>query len=283
MIQRKNYNINLAWLFVGAFTGLIFAGYGIFTGVNNSQSVGVEVAAVVNETTISRETYLRALDRFNTDTKDELNTIDREWVLQRLIEEELLVQRGLALGMLDTDNDVRGSIVRALIASINNEVAAIQPSDDERVEYYHSHQERFTYPSAIAVKAWTTETENDALSLQVAIQEDKVVSNRKNTRLLKNIPQGLLTMNKLREYIGPTLVSLIKTNPEKKTVINFSQGRWYLVEIIQRKESITQPYDQIKYQVINEYMRFKADEKLRKYINNLKESATIKLSEINDQ
>ena len=283
MIQRKNYNINLVWLFVGAFTGLIFAGYGIFTGVNNSQSVGVEVAAVVNETTISRETYLRALDRFNTDTKDELNTIDREWVLQRLIEEELLVQRGLALGMLDTDNDVRGSIVRALIASINNEVAAIQPSDDELVEYYHSHQERFTYPSAIAVKAWTTETENDALSLQVAIQEDKVVSNRKNTRLLKNIPQGLLTMNKLREYIGPTLVSLIKTNPEKKTVINFSQGRWYLVEIIQRKESITQPYDQIKYQVINEYMRFKADEKLRKYINNLKESATIKLSEINDQ
>ena len=89
-------------------------------------------------------------------------------------------------------------------------------------------------------------------------------------------------MNKLREYIGPTLVTLVASNPEQKTVVNFSQGRWYVVEIVQRKESITQPFDEIKYQVINEYMRYRADEQLRQYINNLKESATIKLNKIND-
>ena len=72
------------------------------------------------------------------------------------------------------------------------------------------------------------------------------------------------------------------SNPEQKTVVNFSQGRWYVVEIVQRKESITQPFDEIKYQVINEYMRYRADEQLRQYINNLKESATIKLNKIND-
>ena len=282
MMRSKNYNTNLVWLFVGAFIGLIFAGYGIFTEINSDQLEGSEVAAVVNEAKISKETYLQALDRFNTDTKDELSTIDREWVLQRLIEEELLVQRGLALGILDTDNDVRGAIVRALIASINNEVAAIQPSDDELVEYYNSHQERFTYPGAIAVKVWITATENDALSIKIAIQENKVIPEKKNTRLLKNIPQGLLTMNKLREYIGPTLVTLVASNPEQKTVVNFSQGRWYVVEIVQRKESITQPFNEIKYQVINEYMRYRADEQLRQYINNLKESATIKLNKIND-
>ena len=89
-------------------------------------------------------------------------------------------------------------------------------------------------------------------------------------------------MNKLREYIGPTLVSLITDNPGQKTVINLSQGRWYIVEIIQRKESITSPFNQIKNQVTNEYMRFKADEKLRQYINNLKDSATISTLAINE-
>ena len=59
-------------------------------------------------------------------------------------------------------------------------------------------------------------------------------------------------MNKLREYIGPTLVSLITDNPRQKTVINSSQGRWYIVEIIQRKESITSPFNQINNQVTNE-------------------------------
>ena len=89
-------------------------------------------------------------------------------------------------------------------------------------------------------------------------------------------------MNKLREYIGPTLVSLITDNLGQKTVINLSQGRWYIVEIIQRKESITSPFNQIKNQVTNEYMRFKADEKLRQYINNLKDSATISTPAINE-
>ena len=280
-MQKNTYNFNLIWLFVGAFTGLIFAGYGIFTGTNKEQLVSANVAAIVNDAVISQETYLRAMDRFNSDTRDELSSTDREWVLQRLIEEELLVQRGLILGMLDSDNDVRGAIVRALIASINNEVAAMQPSDQELINYYHSSQERFTYPGAIAVKVWTADTEKDALSLQTAIQKNQALIKRTGIRHLKNIPEGLLTMNKLREYIGPTLVSLIKKNSGQKTIINLSQGRWYIVEIVQKKESITAPYNQIKNQVTNEYLRFKADEKLREYINNLKENARITISDFN--
>ncbi len=279
--MKKN-SINTAWLIIGAFTGLIFAGYGIFTDINKGQILNENIAAIVNNAEISKETYISALDRFNSDTKDELSEIDREWELQRLIEEELLVQRGLELGMLDIDNDVRGAIVRALIASINNEVSAIQPSNEELMEYYHSNQERFTYPGAIAVKVWTAEAKKEALLLQEAIQNNQVIFNRNGVRPLKNIPEGLLTMNKLREYIGPTLVSLITDNPGQKTVINLSQGRWYIVEIIQRKESITSPFNQIKNQVTNEYMRFKADEKLRQYINNLKDSATISTLAINE-
>ena len=279
--MKKN-SINTAWLIIGAFTGLIFASYGIFTDINKGQILNENIAAIVNNAEISKETYISALDRFNSDTKDELSEIDREWVLQRLIEEELLVQRGLELGMLDIDNDVRGAIVRALIASINNEVSAIQPSNEELMEYYHSNQERFTYPGAIAVKVWIAEAKKEALLLQEAIQNNQVIFNRNGVRPLKNIPEGLLTMNKLREYIGPTLVSLITDNPGQKTVINLSQGRWYIVEIIQRKESITSPFNQIKNQVTNEYMRFKADEKLRQYINNLKDSATISTLAINE-
>ena len=63
--------------------------------------------AVVNKTPIMMESYLRALDRYQNDSKDSLSDDDKSWVLQRLIEEELLVQRGFSLGMITTDNDVR--------------------------------------------------------------------------------------------------------------------------------------------------------------------------------
>ena len=93
--------------------------------------------------------------------------------------------------MLDIDNDVRGAIVRALIASINNEVSAIQPSNEELMEYYHSNQERFTYPGAIAVKVWTAEAKKEALLLQEAIQNNQVIFKRNGVRPLKRAIQRL--------------------------------------------------------------------------------------------
>ena len=57
-MQKNTYNFNLIWLFVGAFTGLIFAGYGIFTGTNKEQLVSANVAAIVNDAVISQETKL---------------------------------------------------------------------------------------------------------------------------------------------------------------------------------------------------------------------------------
>ena len=123
--MKKQINSNYIWLIVGGLCGLMFAGYGIFTRIGINSDFETGVIASVNNSTIAEEAYLRALDRYNSDTKDQLNDDDRKWVLQRMIEEELLVQRGLDLGILKTDNDVRGAIVRALIASLNNQAACI--------------------------------------------------------------------------------------------------------------------------------------------------------------
>jgi len=281
--MKKQINSNYIWLIVGGLCGLMFAGYGIFTRIGINSDFETGVIASVNNSTIAEEAYLRALDRYNSDTKDQLNDDDRKWVLQRMIEEELLVQRGLDLGILKTDNDVRGAIVRALIASLNNQAAAVSPSEKDLINYYETHKERFTYPGTVAVNVWTATTERDALLLQQSIEENTVSLKLQNTRFLKNIPDGLLTINKLREYIGPSLVSLILASMEKKVVIHSSQGRWYIVKIIEKRDSITEPFNDIKYQVQAEYMRFEADRILRDYINNLKDNAAIKIMDQYDE
>jgi parvulin-like peptidyl-prolyl isomerase len=70
---------------------------------------------------------------------------------------------------------------------------------------------------------------------------------------------------------------------EKKVVMHSSQGRWYIVKIKEKRDSITEPYDDIKYQVQAEYMRFEADRILRDYINNLKDNAAIKIIDQYDE
>ena len=268
----------LTWLIVGGLCGLLFAGYGIFTKISINQTLDSNTIATVNNALITRETYLRAIDRYNSDTKDALDKNDRAWVLQRLIEEELLVQRGLSLGIITTDNDVRGAIVRALIASINAEAAAMMPNEEELFEYYNSNEEKFTYPATISIQAWVSSTEKDALLLKKGLLENKESEKYENIRLLKNIPSGLLTLNKIREYLGPSIASAIKLETENNVIIQYSQDRWYIVYIIEKNVGVVEPFENIKHQIHNEFIRSEADKKLREYINNLKDNASIAYS-----
>ena len=268
----------LTWLIVGGFCGLLFAGYGIFTKISINQTLDSNTIATVNNTPITRETYLRAIDRYSSDSKDALNNNDRTWVLQRLIEEELLVQRGLSLGIITTDNDVRGAIVRALIASINTEAAAMMPNEEELFEYYNSNEEKFTYPATISIQAWVSSTEEDALLLKKGLLENKESEKYENIRLLKNIPSGLLTLNKIREYLGPSIASAIKLETENNVITQYSQDRWYIVYIIEKNAGVVEPFENIKHQIHNEFIRSEADKKLREYINNLKDNASIAYS-----
>jgi len=268
----------LTWLIVGGFCGLLFAGYGIFTKISINQTLDRNTIATVNNASITRETYLRAIDRYSSDTKNVLNNNDRTWVLQRLIEEELLVQRGLSLGIITTDNDVRGAIVRALIASINAEAAAMMPNEEELFAYYSSNEEKFTYPTTISIKAWVSTTEEDALLLKRDLLKEKETEEYENARVLKIIPNGFLTLNKIREYLGPSIASAIKLETENNVIIQYSQGRWYIVKILEKNAGVVEPFEKIKHQIHNEFIRSEADKKLREYINNLKDNASIAYS-----
>ena len=268
----------LTWLILGGLCGLLFAGYGIFTKISINQPLDQNTIATVNNALITRETYLRAIDRYSSDKKDTLDEKDRAWVLQRLIEEELLVQRGLSLGIITTDNDVRGAIVRTLIASINAEAAAMMPNEEELFGYYNSNLEKFTYPATISIQAWATSTEEDALLLKKDLLDKKESEKYENVRILENIPSGLLTLNKIREYLGPSIASAIRLKAENNVIIQHLQDRWYIIYIIEKNAGVVEPFENIKRQIHNEFIRSEADKKLREYINNLKDNASIAYS-----
>ena len=115
---------------IGGLIGLVLAGYGVFEKPVILIFKIQDAIALVNDVPIKNESYLRALDRYSSDSKNKMDDEDRAQVLQRLIEEELLVQKRFSLGMITSDNDVRGAIVRTLISSINTEAEAIVPEKE---------------------------------------------------------------------------------------------------------------------------------------------------------
>ena len=101
------------------------------------------VIALVNGRPIREEDYARAVALVERDKRTEVTGEDRARVLDRLIEEELLIQRGIASGLVDSNRSVRKAITQAMLASIVAESVSVQPAEDELRAFYAENPSLF--------------------------------------------------------------------------------------------------------------------------------------------
>ncbi|MDH4253203.1 MAG: SurA N-terminal domain-containing protein, partial [Gammaproteobacteria bacterium] len=115
--QHGNAQVpSLRWLAGGAVAGLLFAAYGLLERDAGQGALPPAAVARVNERVITADQLERAIARLPAVPPDEADNA-RQWMLQRLLEDELLVQRGIALGLPESDLTVRDAIVQSLVAS----------------------------------------------------------------------------------------------------------------------------------------------------------------------
>lgn len=96
-------------------------------------------AAVVNGVPIPREALARAVLALENDSRNPV-TPDREAdVLERLIEEELLVQHGVDLGLAETDFAARRALVQSVLTLAVAERAGAEPSEEELRGFYRDN------------------------------------------------------------------------------------------------------------------------------------------------
>lgn len=96
-------------------------------------------AAIVNGVPIPREALARAVLALQNDSRNPV-TPDRERdVLERLIEEELLVQHGVELGLAETDFAARRALVQSVLELAVAERAGAEPSDEELRRFYREN------------------------------------------------------------------------------------------------------------------------------------------------
>lgn len=126
---------------LGALLGLVSAVRGI--DLFSVKTPPDDAVALVNGKPIREDEYVNALTLLAGDKRDALTDEDRAHVLTRLIEEELLVQHGIASGIADTDRSVRTVMMQALMDLIMAESAGELPTEKELQSFYERHLSLF--------------------------------------------------------------------------------------------------------------------------------------------
>ena len=274
MDKEKLYTLILS---VGLIIGALLAGLSI---IQESNITNFKYAAKIEDTSISMEKYLVQLEGLAKDKKSPISQKDKEYVLERMIEEELLIKRALDLGMLENNPIARGTIVQQMIKTIIAENMRYEVSDKELNEFFEENIGFFTKSSRLRIQQLyfsdegteisSFEDANRAYDLLISGSSFVEVSNLGSDSALK-IPNSLMTLSKVREYIGPGLMNLAR-NLQPGT---FSQpikvpGGHKIIFLLE-KEMAEQPnLDQVRDVVLAEYSKRRDDNSLRDYLENLK-------------
>jgi parvulin-like peptidyl-prolyl isomerase len=139
-----NSRRSLVLLAAGALSGLIMAGYALFTARGTSTLVvPPEDVALVNQQPISRSDYLQQLQTLFAVDLAHSTPAERSKVLNDMIREELFVQRAKELDLASIDPEVRGAMVNAVELEIAADAITAQPTESQLRAYYAANRTRY--------------------------------------------------------------------------------------------------------------------------------------------
>ena len=273
--MNKDKALNIL-LVLGVFVGISLA---IFSSIQDTNfEVDNNWVARVGDIEISREKYLLQLEGLNLDKRAPLKEEDRAFVLERMIEEELLIQRAKDLGMFSTNTMIRGAIVQQMINMIISENSLDIVSTSQLKEFYEENKGFFTSADRLRLKQiYFSDEKGGALEraqnayLYLVQGNNLDVIDSKSDESALEVPNTLMTLSKVREYIGPSLMQLAKMlKPGEFTSPKKVIGGYKIIVLLERRDASPPDFKEIRDRVKSEYQKRKDDEALRDYLNKLK-------------
>ncbi len=277
----------LVLLAVGAAAGVALAASGLIA-VKPGSSLPHGAAAQVNGELIRSEDYERTLAGVAGDRRDGLAAADRRRVLDRLIDEELLVQRGLELGLARHDRKVRADLSAAVIAAVVADSEDVQPTPAQLQTFYDENRTFFTRPGRVRLRqvlilpgagaddAAARERATEASRRLRAGEAFDGVRAALGDAEVSPLPDALLPAEKLIDYIGPTALqaALGLAAGEVSDPVRSGAG-YHVLQVAERQADVTPPLAEIQPQVVAELRRRAGDHALRAYLDDLRARAKV--------
>jgi len=282
----------LLWLAAGAAAGVALAAWGLLGTDARGAALPDGAVASVNGTLLYADDYTRLVEGVESDTREPVSPELRRRILDRMIDEELLVQRGVELGLVESDRRVRADITQAMIQSIVVETEDEEPEADELRRFHAEEGAFFTQPGRVRTGQVffrvATPSDEPALLARAEQARQRLVAGEPLERVraelgdqeVSPIPDALLPPAKLREYVGPTaLRAVMELAPGAVSAPVRSGMGVHVFVLVEREDARVPPFEQVEGQVRAEWVRRAGDRALRGYLDELRESAQVRTRE----
>lgn len=270
----------------GALGGVALAVAGVVRAPDRPMAEGA--VALVNDVPVSRAEFMRSLDALASDRRRPLGAADRRFVLERMIDEELLVQRGLELGLARHDRKVRGDLVAAMLAAVASEARAAAVDESTLRRFYEARRERFAESVRLRLRQVFVDVppgaddgerrrraEEAAAAWRAGVPLDTVRARFGDPEPVP-LPDTPLPPAKLRDYLGPTAARTALTLPPGAVSdpIRAAAG-WHVLSVVEHAPGGAPPFESIREQVEAAWRRHAAEKAVRAYLRELRAQARI--------
>lgn len=269
---------SLLLLSAGALAGVALAAAQLVWRPAPGAAVPDDAVAIVNGMAISRTDFEQALAAVATDRRGGLRGGDAERVLARLIDEELLLQRALALGLVRREPRVRGQLVSTMIDTVLAEAGSREPGDEELRAFYGQHREYFGQPGRVrvvhrAVPGTDGHAREQAVALAAALARGEAPQ---PSPAVVTAPEALLPVSKLEQYLGPSVVEAVRRLPVGEVSQPIaSSGGYHVIRVVEREPGAVPPFEAVRASVRAEVVRRRGESALREYLDQLRSQADI--------
>ena len=274
----------------GALVGLASAAASILHGGPAlERKLPDGAVAAVNGSAVRLEEYQRAVAALASDRRTPIDDSDKRHVLDRLIEEELLVQRGLELGLAQSDRRVRGDLVAAVIQAAISESETEEPDDAALAAFYAENRDYFARSGRVAVRQILVRAEPTRDDAQARARADEAASRLRAGEPFAEVEQALgdpqvavlpadpLPLSKLREYLGPTATRAAESlSPGDVAAPVRSNAGYHVLVGLAREPGDVPPIDEIREPLRAEMRRRAGDAALRAYLDDLRRRAEVR-------
>src|ERR1700680_3745040 len=166
-MSQVNPRRSLILFAIGAVIGLGIAGFGLFTAAGTKISgVPAEDIAMINGRHILRSDFVTQAQIETALPFDQTTKEQRLKVLNEMIDEELLVQRGLEVDLAASDPDVRMAEVNGVQLQVDADVLAQQPSDEQLLAYYNARKDKYAAEGIMALRDLVIKTDENTTAGQ---------------------------------------------------------------------------------------------------------------------
>jgi hypothetical protein len=215
-------------------------------------------------------------------------------LLDRLVDEELLLQEGIALGLDRREPDARRAIVSAVVDLVTSREGILDPDPATLSAYYARTQGQWAQPGPIRIAAARVPLAPAAAPAETAAARAAALDLARRARTGASLaelaaaegyapepplPSGSVLPEQLRGRLpAPALDAALRLQAGQVTDPVRDAGGWWVVALLARAPDRAPPLESVASEVRNAWIRDQHEARLRAHLKELRARTPVRIA-----